>query len=98
VFGGPDQEVVGDTMTVSLHYSEALLRRAVAASWWRTLGRTYVLACFLLVLALSYLVAMGDRSWWVGLWGTVFGLGVAFGVLLYAVHYRHTIGRFRAWR
>jgi hypothetical protein len=55
---------------ISLHYNEALLRRAVRAFWWRTLGWTYVAASLLLLVALSYSLWTGDRSWWVGVWGS----------------------------
>jgi len=83
---------------ITLRYSEGLLRRAVRAFWWRTTGWTYVAAFVLLLCSFSYLLWIGDRSWLVGVWGAVLGLAVTFGIALYAIHYRGTIGRLRRMR
>jgi hypothetical protein len=83
---------------ITLRYTEALLRRAVRAFWWRTIGWTYVAAAVALLCVFSYQLRMGDRSWWVGVLGTVLGLAVTFGVALYTVHYRGTMGRLRRMR
>ena len=83
---------------ITLRYSEALLRRAVRAFWWRTTGWTYVAAFALLSCASSYLVWKGDRSWLVGVLGAVLVLAITFAVALYIIHYRGTIGRLRRMR
>ena len=83
---------------IKLHYSETLVRRAVKAFWWRTTGWSYVLAFLLLLVGFTSLVWSGDRSWWVGLFGTVLGFAVAFGAALYIVHYRASLTRFRRMR
>ena len=83
---------------VTLHYSEALVRRAVGAFWWRTTGVRYVVALSLVLLGLCLRVADGDRSWVVGLLGAGLALGVFFAVALYVVHYRGSLARFRRMR
>ena len=83
---------------VTLHYSEALLRRAVKAFWWRTTGWLYVIAILLLLFAFGAALWRGDRSWWVGALGTVLGIGIAFAVSIYWVHLRGSLTRFRRMR
>jgi hypothetical protein len=83
---------------INLHYSEGLLRRAVRAFWWRTLGWKYIAAFFLLLLSFSHSLWTGDRSRWIGLWASGLAIVVAFGVALYLVHYRSVMGRFRKMR
>jgi hypothetical protein len=81
--------------SITLHYSEPLVRRAVRAFWWRTLGWRFPIAILLVLFSLISLVASGDRSWFVGAIGAVLALGLAFGASLYVVHYRGSVGRFR---
>ena len=80
---------------ITLHFSEALIRRAVKAFWWRTTGWTYVAAFLLLLCPFSYLLWIGHRSWYVGFMGAVLGLAVVFAMALYLIHYRASIMRFR---
>lgn len=79
----------------TLRYSEALVRSAVAAFWWRTVGWKFVLAFLALAACLGYMLAVGDRSWFVGAIGTVLVLALAFAGVLYFVHLRSSLGRFR---
>lgn len=83
---------------ITLRYTEWLLRKAVRAFWWRTVDWTYVAAFVLVLCTFSHLVWTGDRSWLVGILGSVLGLAVVFAVALYVVHYRNTLGRFRRLR
>jgi hypothetical protein len=83
---------------VKLHYSEALVRQAVRSFWWRSTGWLYVLAMLLLLFSFCSALWSGDRSWWVGVSGTVLTLGIIFAVALYFVHYRATLTRFRRMR
>jgi len=84
--------------TFELHYSETLIRKAVWAFWRRTMGWRFFVAVALLLVALVYLVASGDRSWLVGVFASVLGLAGAFAVALYVVHYRGSITRLRRMR
>ena len=83
-------------MKASLHYSESLVRRAVLAFWWRSIGPTYVAATSLLALCLALLLWNGERGWYIGAIATVFLVAIGFGTMLYAVHYRASLGRLRA--
>jgi hypothetical protein len=80
---------------ITLHYSEPLVRRAVKAFWWRTLGWRFPIAVLLVLFSLISLLASGDRSWFVGAIGAVLALGLFFAGALYLVHYRGSVGRFR---
>lgn len=82
-------------MRATLHYSEALVRSAVVAFWWRTVGWKFVVAFLALAGALGYLVLAGDRSWLVGALGAVLGLALALVVTIYVVHLRGSLQRFR---
>jgi hypothetical protein len=81
-------------MLATLHYSEALVRSAVAAFWWRTVGWKLVLAFLVLAGCLGYMLLVGDRSWFVGAMGAVLGLGLVFLAALYLVHLRSSLERF----
>ncbi len=83
------------TRTVTLHLSEPLLRRAVWRFWSRAVGWAGAAAFVLAVAMFSYLLATGDRSWEIGVYGTLLLLMVATAVALYLVHYRAAIGKLR---
>jgi len=83
---------------VVLHYSEALVRAAVKAFWFRVLGWRFVVAVVLLSASLVTLVARGERSWFVGMLGTGLAVAVVFAVALYFVHYQESLARFRRMR
>ena len=84
--------------TFELHYSEALIRKAVWAFWRRTMGWRFFVAVALLLVAFAYLVASGDRSWWVGAFASVLGFAGIFAVMLYFVQYRESITKLRRMR
>ena len=44
-------------------YTESLLRRAVFAFWWRTVGVGFFVAMAVLAGSLVFLVGQGNRSW-----------------------------------
>ncbi len=83
------------TRAATLHYSEPLVRRAIRAFWWRSTGWSYFIALFILLGIFVYLLATGNRSWWVGVFGAGLGMGLAMAVALYAVHFRSSLARFR---
>lgn len=82
-------------ITIQLHYSESLVRRAIKAFWWRTIGPLFLFTFVLLFAWLGFALWRGDRSWKVGVVGSVLAVGVAFAIALYMVHYRSSMGRFR---
>jgi YcxB-like protein len=81
---------------IKLHYTEPLVRRAVKAFWLRDTGWHGFAALLLGLVLLVYSVAAGDRSWLVGVFGSVLAMGVLFSALRYLGHYRASVGRFRS--
>jgi hypothetical protein len=81
--------------SIRLHYSDALVRRAVKAFWWRIVGWRFLIALTLVAISFTSLVLAGDRSWLVGFLGAVLALGMGFIAALYVVHHRGSLGRFR---
>src|SRR4051812_7879944 len=61
----------------TLEYSVPLLREAVAGFWRRSVGVGILIALTGSTGMLSVLFAQGDRSWVVGLLGTVITFGAA---------------------
>ena len=72
-------------MQVKLHYTEALVRSAIAAFWWRTVGWKFVIAALAVAVSVGYLLLAGDRSWFVGALGAVLGLALVLVTALYLV-------------
>ena len=83
---------------ITLHYSEALVRRAVRSFWWRNTGWGFLLACLGILFGFSYGLWSGDRSWWVGLFGAGLGFVVVMAGTLYFIHARGSLARFRRMR
>jgi hypothetical protein len=83
-------------MNVTLHYTEALVRRAVRAFWWRSIGWKFIVAIALVAMSLVFSVANGDRSWVVGMSSTALIGALLFGGALYVTHYRSSLGRLRS--
>lgn len=79
----------------TLHYSEALVRRAVGAYWRRMVGMSFVAAMALLLAILVALVVQEDRSWKSGALGTLVALGLLAAVFLYAIPLRDSIRKLR---
>lgn len=82
--------------TIQVTYSEALVRHAVLAYWKRTVGIGCLLALALLAGLFAILVWRGERSWLVGVFGTVLVLGVLFIGAIYVVHLRGSIAKLRS--
>lgn len=79
----------------TLEYSVPLLREAVAGFWRRSVGVGTLIALAVCAGMLGVLLAQGDRSWVVGLLGSVVALGTVFVVAIYAVHYRNAVQKLR---
>jgi hypothetical protein len=80
----------------TLQYSETLVRAAVFAFWRRTVGAGYFVALALLVGVLGFLLYQGDRSWLVGALGAIVLGAIGFALLVYLVHLRASMARFRS--
>lgn len=80
----------------TLVYNERLLRQAVLKFWWRTVGVGFFIALGVVAGSFGLLLSRGYRSWLVGVLATVLLFGVAFVVLIYFVHYRSSIRKFKA--
>jgi hypothetical protein len=79
----------------TLEYTESLLQEAVFAFWMRTVGVGFLAALALLLGSLVFLVWRGDRSWFVGALGAFFVLGVGLASVVYFVHLRNAMAKFR---
>jgi drug/metabolite transporter (DMT)-like permease len=79
----------------TLIYSTTLLRQAVFAFWRRSVGVGFFVALLIAALGLVVLVALGQASWIIGGLAAVLVLGIAFAIVVYVVHYRRSLRKFR---
>jgi hypothetical protein len=79
----------------TLRYTENLVAQAVRFYWRRTVGIGLLVILALLIVFLTWRVIDGDRSWVVGLVGSVVLLGVLMPIAVYVTHYRNSMGLFR---
>jgi hypothetical protein len=79
----------------TLIYSESLLRQAVFGFWHRSVGIGFFVALLIAALGLVVLVALGQSSWIIGGLATVLAVGAAFAIVVYVVHYRRSLQKFR---
>lgn len=80
---------------ITLHFNEPLLRRAVFAFWWRTTGWAFWICVLAIFVGLCVAISMGDRSWWIGAGGAGLGLMLAAAAMVYVVHIRGSLAKFR---
>lgn len=71
-----------------LTYPKPLIRRAVHSFLWRAVGFYLLVALTMVAIGFVVSIRRGDTSWFVGVLGTVFVLGMAFLLALYRAHYR----------
>jgi hypothetical protein len=81
--------------SATLKYDEHLVNRAVRSYWRRSLGLSVLVGVPLICIFLAIQVASGDRSWYVGLLAGAAILGVGMPILVYWVHYRNSMAKFR---
>jgi len=79
----------------TLIYSESLLRQAVFGFWHRSVGIGFFVALLIAALGLVVLVALGQSSWIIGGLAAVLVFGIAFAIVVYVVHYRRSLQKFR---
>lgn len=81
---------------VTLRYSESLVHDAIFAFWRRTIGWGFPIALLICAIGLIAMLMKGNRTWLVGVVGSVLVLGIGFCALLYFSHYRSSMAKFRA--
>jgi len=79
----------------TLIYRTTLLRQAVFACWRRSVGVGFFVALLIAALGLVVLMALGQASWLIGGLAVVLVLGIAFATVVYVVHYRNSLRKFR---
>jgi hypothetical protein len=75
-------------MQIEATYSEELVKRATMRFWVRLIGWHGFAVTALMAIAIAYLFASGDTSWYVTLSGCVLALALVVGSAAYFV-YRH---------
>ncbi|KQO16769.1 YcxB family protein [Acidovorax sp. Leaf78] len=82
----------------TLHYTDKLVKNAVAAFWWRTVGGKFIASLLFLATYFAYALARGMHSWTTAALGVLLILGLALIGALYVVHLRGSLARFRRMR
>jgi len=80
---------------IKLHYSEALVLRAVRSFMLRFIGWRYVAALAVLLASTFYLFATGERSWFIGVFGSALALGLVLPFAVFIAHWRAALVRLR---
>jgi hypothetical protein len=73
--------------TFTLTYSQKLIRLAVFSFWRRTIGIGFPVAGAGLGAGLVISIVEGDHSWYVGMLGAVWFIGIIFSIALFWSHY-----------
>lgn len=81
---------------LQLNYSEALIQQAVIRFWFRSVGARFFVAIIFLVSLFIFMLYASQSSWLVGALGAFLFLAVLFVVLVYVVHYKRSINKFKA--
>ncbi|MCP4702708.1 MAG: YcxB family protein [Gammaproteobacteria bacterium] len=78
---------------IKLRYSESLIREAVRSYWWKQVGPAFLITEILLAAGLVYLIVIGNRTWFIGMLGTVLILGFVTITASYIVQLRRSLKR-----
>jgi hypothetical protein len=81
--------------SATLKYDESLVTRAVRSYWRGSLGISVLVGVPLICVFLALRIADGDRSWYLGLLAGAALLGIGMPILVYWVHYRNSMAKFR---
>jgi preprotein translocase subunit YajC len=81
---------------ITLIYTEPLLKQAVFAFWRRTVGTGFFVVLVLIACSFIFLLWRGDRSWLVGAIGAIIVFALLLAALVYFIHLRNTLRKFRA--
>ncbi len=77
----------------TLHFSEALVKKAVWAFWWRLTGWKYIVTVLFLGIGLFYL---DKQSWLFNFVAITVYLGFVLPIMVYIAHYRSGMKKFNA--
>jgi YcxB-like protein len=83
-------------MTFNLIYTEQLVRKSVARFVGRTIGWGFAAALVVTGLSVFWMVARGERSWVVGVFGAIFAIGMIVPIAAYFVQLNATVAKFHA--
>jgi hypothetical protein len=83
------------THNATLVYDTSLIREAAFCFWRRTVGWLFLVALSLVTVSLFAFLMKGDRSWLVGVLGSVLVIGCGFVIAIFAVHYRNAMRKFQ---
>jgi hypothetical protein len=79
-----------------LNYTEGLIRQAVFHFWWRTVGVTFFVVLFILSILFGFLLFVNVAGWEVWALCALLIFSISFITLIYFVHYKRSMGKFRA--
>src|SRR5262245_9113178 len=80
----------------TLHYTEELVRSAVVSFWRRSVSWKLIVAIVVCVAGFAFLLLTGDRSWSIGVLGTVVFVAALLVAMIYVVHLRQSLQKLRA--
>jgi hypothetical protein len=78
---------------ITLNYSESIVKVSVKAFWWKQIGKSFLVALSFIAIVLFYSLYKGERSWFIGMLGTILFIGVALLVGSYFVYYYRSMHR-----
>lgn len=81
--------------SIKLRYSESLIREAVRSYWIKHVGLGFPVATLLLSLILVFQIIEGDRTWVIGVLGSVVFMAFVIMVASYYVHLHRSLKRFK---
>jgi ABC-type Co2+ transport system permease subunit len=84
--------------SATLKYDTALVNQAVRAYWRRSLGLGVLIGVPIICVILGVRIIDGDRSWVTGLIAGAALVGIGMPILVYWVHYRNSMAKFRDMR
>lgn len=79
----------------TLSFSAELIQRAVFSYWLRGVGWKALLTMAALVVVLALEISSGSHSWAVGVFGTLLLAAAGSVMLIYFVHLRQSMDKFR---
>ncbi len=96
--GAADQHVIHDGKnmeSIELNYSEKLIKDTVRKCWFRQIGPFFFVVLSALTIYAIYLIFSGDRTWYVGLIGTVVIIGAITIFASYIVQINRALTRLK---
>ena len=81
--------------SIELNYSEKLIKDTVRKCWFRQIGPFFFVVLSALTIYAIYLIFSGDRTWYVGLIGTVVIIGAITIFASYIVQINRALTRLK---